>query len=120
VPIVQRTKSTRRVPDPLRVLLSDSVRVFADGRIEGLTRVARKLIEIMGLDDPAYRERRRLIHRIVTLAERRDVVLYRMLLGFPEHLPNLARLRPPQNSRPQGIKKSYYAQKIAGTLPSTY
>jgi hypothetical protein len=43
-----------------------------------------------------------------------------MLLGFPEHLPNLARLRPLQNSRPQGIEKSYYAQKIAGTLPSTY
>lgn len=68
----------------------------------------------------AYRYPSKLIHRIVTLAERRDVVLYRMLLGFPDDLPNLTRLRPPQNSRPRGIDESYHSQKIAGTLPRTY
>ncbi len=90
-------KGTRVVPDPLRVLLSRSIRVHPDGRMEGTSKDAKKLIDIMGLDDPVYRDRRRLIHRMVSVAKEHDPVLYRMLLGFPEDLPNLGRHQPPQN-----------------------
>jgi hypothetical protein len=113
-------KGDQQVPDPLTVLLSDTVVVRPDGRIEGLTKPAGRLIELMGLDDPAYRERRRLILRIVVLAEQHDPVLYRMLLRFPSDLPNLARLRPPRNKRPDGIRRSHFALRQRGALPETY
>lgn len=113
-------KSNRQVPDPLTVLLSNMVLVYSDGRIEGLTAEARDLIDGMGLDDPAYRERRQLMLRIVQVAEQTDQVLYRTLLGFPEDLPNLARLRPPENKRPNGVRNSYHALRQRGKLAVTY
>jgi len=43
------------------------------------------------------------------------------LMGFPDDLPNLARLRPPGgNSRPHGIERSYFVQKKKAILPDTY
>jgi hypothetical protein len=74
----------------------------------------------IGLDDPAYRERRRLILRIASLADERDPVLYRMLLGFPSDLPNLGRLRPLSNNRPSGVRRNYFAMRQRGDLPDTY
>lgn len=113
-------KGDRPVPDPLKVLLSNTVLVHADGRIEGLTDEARRLVDSMGLDDPRYRERRQLMLRVVQVAEQNDQVLYRTLLGFPEDLPNLARLRPPKNSRPNGVRDSYHSLRQHGELPETY
>jgi hypothetical protein len=113
-------KGAQQAADPLKALLSDTVIVRPDGRIEGLTKESRRLIDLIGLDDPAYRERRRLILRIASLAEQRDPVLYRMLLGFPRDLPNLGRLRPPNNYRPNGGRRSYFALRQRGELPDTY
>lgn len=113
-------KGDQQVPDPLIVLLSNAVVVQLDGRIEGLAKEARRLIDLMGLDDPVYRERRRLILRIAALAEQRDPVLYRMLLGFPRDLPNLGRLRPPSNRRPNGVRRSSFALRQREELPETY
>ena len=58
--------------------------------------------------------------RIVDLAKERDANLYGQLAGFPEDLPNLGRLRPPSNSRPDGIEVSWYAKRQRGQLPETY
>jgi hypothetical protein len=42
-------------------------------------------------------------------------------MGFPDELPDLARLRPPDgNTRPEGIQESYFAKKTGGVLPSEY
>lgn len=58
---------------------------------------------------------------IIALAERYDPELYLRLLGFPEDLPDLSRLRPPGgNSRPAGVLESYLAQRRGGTLPAIY
>lgn len=58
---------------------------------------------------------------IINLAEQYDHRLYRELLGFPDDLPDLARLRPPEgNRRPEGIQESCFAQRERGELPSTY
>jgi hypothetical protein len=55
------------------------------------------------------------------LAERFDPPLYVRLMGFPDNLPNLARLRPPGgNTRLEGLATSYFAQRAKGVLPSTY
>lgn len=42
------------------------------------------------------------------------------LAGFPEDLPNLSHLRPPRNSRPQGVEISWYAKRQRGQLAETY
>jgi len=114
-----KLKGKQSVPDPLRVLLSEAVVVYSDGEIETTTKDAAKLIEIIGLNDPAYRDRRRLQIRVLLLADAYDSILYRFLLGFPDDLPNLARLNPAANHWPKGTTKSYYEQQNLGILPDT-
>jgi hypothetical protein len=114
-------KGKQLVPDPLTTFVCDDVWVNEDGTIEGRTRQARRLIRVLGLDDREYTEFRLLWLEIVGLAARVDPELYRKLLGFPNDLPNLTRLRPPGgNSRPEGIDQSYFVQKEKAILPETY
>ena len=42
--------------------------------------------------------------RIVTLAEERDADLYCQLVGFPNDLPDLGKLKPPHNHREEGLE----------------
>lgn len=58
--------------------------------------------------------------RIVGLAKERDASLYSQLVGFPQGLPNLAFLRPPQNSKIDGIEGSWFARRARGELPGEY
>jgi hypothetical protein len=114
-------KGKRRLPDPCRTLLAAAAEVKEDGTIVGPTAEARRLIRVLGLDDPEYTEFRLLWLGIAALAERHDPVLYRTLMGFPADLPDLARLRPPGgNARPQGMQESYFTQRARGSLPETY
>ena len=50
---------------------------------------------MLGLDDREYTEFRLVWLEIVGLTAREDPELYRKLMGFPNDLPNLARLHPP-------------------------
>ena len=116
-----QSKGTLLLPDPTQVLVDEAVFVGDDGRIEGTTREARRLIRLLGLDGRAETEARLLWIGIVALAERCDPALYRRLMGFPDDLPDLARLRPPGgNTRPEGVPACYHAQRRAGILPATY
>ena len=55
------------------------------------------------------------------MADCHDSDLYRRLMGFPDDLPDLARLRPPGgNTRPEGVQSSHFARKKTGVLPQTY
>jgi hypothetical protein len=50
-----------------------------------------------------------------------EPALYRKLMTFPDDLPDLATLRPPDgNSRPDGIEQSYLVRRRGATLPETY
>jgi hypothetical protein len=114
-------KRGKVLPNPCEVLLDGAVTVREDSTIEGRTKAARRLIREVGLDDVDYTELRNLWLGIISLAKRYDADLYRRLLGFPDDLPNLARLRPPGgNARPDGVHQSYSAQKQQGTLPEMY
>jgi hypothetical protein len=47
--------------------------------------------------------------------------LLRGLQGFPDNLPRLETLRPPDgNTRPDAVGDSYYAKRQRGELPVTY
>ncbi len=113
-------KRQLRVPNPHKVLLADAVTVSDDGLLKVKTRDARRLVDLMDLNRPAYVERRRFILRMVKTAETHDRVMYRMLVGFPDDLPDLTRLRPATNAKPKGIAQSFHAQRQRGLLPETF
>jgi HNH endonuclease len=114
-------KGNKLIPDPCQVLTARNVYIQDDGTIEASTPTARKVVRVLGLDDPEYTEFRLLWQGIVSLAERFAPELYFRLMGFPQDLPDLASLRPPHgNSRPKGVADSYHAQRNTGELPQKY
>jgi hypothetical protein len=108
------------VPDPCRCMLQGRVVVYENGSIVGNESESKRLIRQLGLDDPEYCEFRRMWIDIVALSRQHDSDMFRRLMGFPERLPDLSRLRPPKNSRPKGIRQSCYASRARLELPTTY
>ncbi len=119
--VCNAVKGAHSVPNPLRVLLDESVKLQANGTLVGATPEAAKLVEMLQLNSPESRRRRRLMMQIIHLATEHDPGLLEELLGFPESLPDLSRLHPPQgNRRPAGVQRSHFARRTRGTLPATY
>jgi hypothetical protein len=109
------------IPDPCLYLLNGAVEVRADGVVEARTPEASRLVRQLGLDDRRATEFRLMWISIVEMAARYHRPLYQRLMGFPDDLPNLARLRPPGgNTRPDGIEASYYVKRQNGSLMATY
>lgn len=108
------------LPDVSQLFTSDTVRVYPDGAIAGLTAEAAKIIRVLCLNSPAWKHWRRMWMRIVELAAQSDQELLRELLGFPEDLPDLRACRPPHNTRPEGVDESYFARRERGELPERY
>lgn len=113
-------KLDQSIDDPLLILSSEFVVVFPDGAIASDQPHADRLIRQLDLNSPKLRQWRVMWMRIVDLAKEREPSLYRQLAGFPEDLPNVGRLRPPENSRPNGIEVSWYAKRQRGQLPEIY
>src|SRR5688572_8607868 len=100
-------KGHAEVPDPCNCMLDDQVIVDEDGSIHGITPDARRVIGKLGLDSPDYREFRMLFIGIVRLVAQHDPSRFRMLMKYPDDLPDLASLQPPQNTCPQGVGESF-------------
>jgi len=113
-------KGSLPLSDVERTLTNASVRVGLDGRLIGLTLAAERLIEIMTLNSLRWVQWRLSWMRIIELAAEHDPELYHQLMGFPDDLPDLSVLKPPSNSRPEGIDGSYNALRQRGELPETY
>ena len=95
--------------------------VQADGRIVGHTDEARRVILALRLNGPDAVHFRRLWIEIITMAARFAPDLYRRVMGYPDELPDLARLRPPSgNTRPKGISQSHFARRQRNELPAVY
>ena len=113
-------KLDQSVNDPLFGLSSESVVVHSDGVVMSDKPQTKRLIQQLDLNSPKLKKWRVMWMRIVNLAKERDANLYKQLAGFPEDLPNLGRLRPPGNSRPDGVEISYHSQRDRGLLPEIY
>jgi len=113
-------KGNAEVPDPCHCMLDGQVILGEDGSIHGITPAARRVIGKLGLDSPDYREFRMLFIGIVQLAAEYDPSRFRMLMKYPDNLPDLASLQAPQNTRPQGVHESFRARRDRGELPETY
>lgn len=114
-------KQALEIPNPLTVLTIANVRVSEDGHLHAESAEAACLIEILGLDNDDAVEFRMTWIGIVALAANGDLDLYRKLMGFPNDLPDLERLKPPGgNARPEGVTASCSARRRRGELPEVY
>lgn len=111
----------RDVPDPTRYFLAADIEIALDGRIRGKSEETRRLIRILGLDDPEFVLYRARWIKIIELAKLHDPELLQELMGYPTDLPALGVLRPPKgNSRPDGITESHFELNKRGELTATY
>lgn len=111
--------------DPCATAFADHLTVAADGTITAITREGQDLIDILALDLSDRTEERRNRLRLQAMYQRdptnEDVrALYFAAFGYPRDLPDLAKLKPKNNSRPEGIAQSYYRRSVERTLPETY
>jgi hypothetical protein len=67
----------------------------------------------------AIRRWRSMWIRIVELAEMYDHEHFKRIMGFPDDLPKLNQ-SPPVNTRPEGVRRSWYAKRQRGELPEVY
>ncbi len=114
-------KLDHEVADPFAVMTGARVRTMPDGNVIGIDAAAIRLILQLDLNSPRMVEWRIIWMRIADLAKDRDPRLLQKLIGFPENLPDLRRLRPPAgNARPRGILASWAALAKQGDLPDHY
>ncbi|NQT15164.1 MAG: HNH endonuclease, partial [Planctomycetes bacterium] len=113
-------KRDQTVADPFRLLHSERVATRPDGSLQTPDRETLRLVQQLDLNSPRLKKWRVMWMRIVTLAEQRDADLYLHLVGFPENLPDLSKLRPPHNRRKEGLGECSIARRRRGELPDVY
>jgi len=113
-------KRNQIVGDPFRLLRATLATTLPDGSVTPHDRETRRLIRQLDLNSPRLKSWRVMWMRIVALAKNRDARLYRQLVGFPEDLPDLSKMRPPMNARKEGLEQCWFACRQRGDLPAEY
>ena len=113
------------VLNPCEEALGQHLEIQTDGSVRALTERGAEQIALCRLNRPRLREARRLmmeLFRMLTASKSEEArALLGGLQGFPDNLPRLATLRPPDgNTRPEAVVDSYYAKRQRGELPVTY
>jgi hypothetical protein len=97
------------------------VTVQADGRIVGHTDETRRLVLALRMNAPDAVHFRRLWIEIITMSAHFAPDFCRRGMGYPDDLPDLARLRPPAGcTRPEGILQSHFALRKRTELSAIY
>jgi hypothetical protein len=117
-------KGKRRLPDPANITLGECLVVVSagdrTGEIQATNDTGKRIISVLRLDnEDATRVRRDWIGILRSVA-RCDEHLFRKLIGYPENLPNLAKAKPPENTRLAGINLSARYLHDSGSLPDWY
>lgn len=102
-------KLNQLIANPIIWLSADHIHVHPDGELAARNLESRRLILQLDLNAPQLLKWRVMWMRIIELAKERDPSLYQSLTGPPSDLPDLSRLRPPGNSRPEGLIESWFA-----------
>jgi hypothetical protein len=113
-------KAVLNLPNPCAVAFHDCLRVKDDGRVEALNTHGEILMQVLKLNSEKNVRTRSRWMRILETCRKTDTALYEELLGFPDDLPDLRKLRPPNNSKPEGAMNCYLAMRERGELPATY
>ena len=112
-------KSDRRLPvEPTKQAYGSFIQFKANGEVAALNPTGEKLIKVLQLDDATRTDFR---SKLIDLWERASQETRMKWFGFPNDLPNLTRLRPPDgNSKPEGLARTCHRKKREGQLPETY
>lgn len=114
------------VLDPTDEALGWHLRVNEDGTVDGISSEGRYLTQTLWLNLPGHVRERLRVFRIIDLFARyptdADIrAEYRHLFGYPDDLPDLARLQPPGgNRRPDGVRGCHFERRVRGELPEVY
>lgn len=121
-PACNGLKRDSLLPNPCEVALGDCLQVHADGRIEARNADGEWLVDVLALDEPPARKRRRLLMGAVLSLAETNWPGFVEWMGYPEDLPDLSdkMYTPPSNSKPEGVKQSHFERKRNGTLPEVY
>lgn len=114
---VKGEQSTR---DPFLLLQATRATSHPDGSLRSLDCETLRLIEQLDLNSPRLKEWRVMWRRIVALAKEHDPRLHSQLVAFPKDLPDLKKLKPPHNTRKQGLDQCWFALRERGELPAAY
>lgn len=115
-----------RLIDPTEQGFGKHVRLGANAYFVGLTPEGQDIIDNLRLNKPpALQVRTNALQILQLYASQPDNPLIRELyidkFGFPEELPDLRGMKPPEgNTLPDGIKTCFFEQKKCGTLPNFY
>lgn len=110
--------------NPCSQSLAKHLRIGQSGKIEALSRTGERLLEVLRPNATVRVEFRkkllRLARRLARLPkfEQREIVPE--WFGYPDNLPDLAKLRPPKNTRPGGVRASHFELNEADELPTYY
>jgi HNH endonuclease len=114
-------KGGRVLPDPTVELVAQAIRVESDGQLVTFTPESTRLVEMLDLNHQSAVAFRKIWIGIIRLTKLYQPDLWERLMCYPENLPDLDRLRPPDgNSRPEGINQSHYARRARRELTTTY
>jgi hypothetical protein len=113
-------KGDQTVADPFLLLRGNLVTMLPDGSLRPSDADTQRLIRQLDLNSPRLKSWRVMWTRIVALAKDRDTGLFFQLVGFPEDLPNLSKLRPPKNTRKESLDDCWFARRQRGFLPAAY
>lgn len=113
-------KAIPNVPDPCVVAFQDCLRIKEDGKVEALNAHGEMLRRVLRLDSEKNVQHRHRWMKILQALRTADAPLYQELFGFPSDLPDLRRLNPPSNTKPEGALNCYFVLRERGELPATY
>jgi hypothetical protein len=110
------------LPDPCATAFAEHLRVNDDGTIAAIGSIGKRIVRVLQLD--RLNEWRARLYRVLArLApfELSTTVELQSWFGYPDDLPDLRKLQPPEgNIRPEGIAQSYFERRIRGELSAYY
>jgi hypothetical protein len=119
-------RGTEPILDPSKAAFGDHIRLTENGLLEGLTIDGKDLIDLLHLnEDPALFVRRKYL-RIHSLKATKpdDAEIDQLFLdsfGYPQNMPDLRTLLPPQGNKLKGSEETcYFARLSTGELDQFY
>jgi hypothetical protein len=112
-------------PEVDGLALSEHLAVNDNGVVEPFSRFGEMVVDVCALNRPDLVAFRRDLLALLAILERSRAEeaarLRRRYLGYPDDLPDLGALRPPEgNARPEGIASSAFERRHRGELPDRY
>lgn len=112
------------VLNPCETVFAEHLQMEPSGVITGLTPEGNIHTGLLKLNESDRVKRRSMfmaqLHFLSAQADAQTLLLIEYFMGYPDDLPDLGKLRPPANSRPNGIHSCAYNLRKAGKLVMIY